>query len=79
MEILTLKIPKALKSKLSSHARQKGTSQSEIVRKALTEFFSKDDIRLNGSFVDYAQDLVGSVEGPQDLSSNKKYLDDYGR
>jgi len=78
MEILTLKIPIALKSKLSSHARQKGTSQSEIVRKALTDFFQKDDLRLNGS-VDYAQDIAGSAEGTEDLSSNKKYLDDYGR
>ena len=26
-----------------------------------------------------AQDLCGSVEGPEDLSTNPKYMEDYGK
>lgn len=32
-----------------------------------------------GSFLDLAGDLVGRLEGPGDLSHNRKYLTDYGR
>jgi metal-responsive CopG/Arc/MetJ family transcriptional regulator len=79
MDTLTLKIPEALKSKLSRYAKQKGISRSEIVRKALSDFFSEDDIRLNGAFIDFSEDLAGTIEGPSDLSANKKYLDGYGK
>jgi hypothetical protein len=79
MDTLTLKIPKVLKTKLSRYAEQKGLSRSEIVRKALLDFFSEGDVRLNGAFIDYSEDLAGSVEGPSELSTNKKYLDGYGK
>jgi hypothetical protein len=32
-----------------------------------------------GSFLEAAGDLVGSVEGPSDLSTNPKYMKEYGR
>ena len=79
MDTLTLKIPEVLKTKLSRYAKQKGLSRSEIVRKALLDFFSEGDVRLNGAFIDFSEDLAGSVEGPSELSTNKKYLDGYGK
>jgi hypothetical protein len=78
MDTLTLKIPEILKSKLNRYAKQKGLSRSEIVRKALSDFFSEGGVRL-GAFLDFSEDLAGSIEGPSDLSSNKKYLDGYGK
>ena len=32
-----------------------------------------------GSFLDGIEDLIGSVEGPTDLSTNPKYLEGLGR
>ena len=34
---------------------------------------------VEGSVADLAGDIIGSVEGPGDLSTNKKHMDDYGR
>ena len=39
---------------------------------------SNEAIRPN-SCLDLAKDLIGSVEGPSDLSFNKKYLKGYGQ
>lgn len=79
MDTLTLKIPKELKTKLNRLAKEKGVSQSEIVRKALQDFISDDAFRLDGAFLDFAEDLAGSIEGPSQLSTDKKYLEGYGR
>ena len=78
MDTLTLKIPQALKTKLCRYAKQKGLSRSEIVRTALSALFSKNDVHLDGAFIDFSEDLVGSIEGPANLSTNKKHLDGYG-
>ena len=74
MNTLTLKIPDIIKEKLKTYARRKGISRSEIVRKALNEYFEKDDFKDEGSFYDLAKDLAGSVKERSDLSTNKKHL-----
>ena len=79
MDTLTLKVPEILKTRLNSYARKKGISKSEIVRSALLEYFSKDDKKHTGSFIDFSEDLAGKIEGPLDLSTNKKYFDGYGK
>lgn len=79
MNTLTLKVPEILKSRLNSCAREKGISKSEIIRSALLEYFSKDDEKRTGSFIDFSEDLAGKIEGTLDLSTNKKYFDGYGK
>ena len=76
MKTLTLKLPEILEARLRTLARKNGLSRSEIVRRALVEYFSRDD---SGSFLDFARDLAGSVEGPSDLSTNKAYFERYGK
>ena len=71
-------MPELLNTQLNSYAMKKGLSKSEIVRIALLEYFSKDDTRFKGSFLDLCEDLAGSIEAPYDISTNKKYLDGYG-
>ena len=78
MDTLTLKVPDLLNTQLNSYAKKKGLSKSEIVRIALLEYFSKDDTRFEGSFLDLSEDLAGSIEAPSDLSSNKDFLEGYG-
>jgi len=79
MDTLTLKVPDIIKEKLTAYSKSRGVSRSEIVRNALFEYFDRDDIDKQGAFSDLAKDLAGSIKGPKDLSTNKKYLKDYGR
>lgn len=79
MKTLTLKLPEILDSNLNSLARKSGLSSSQIVRNALTEYFSREDLHNSGSFLDLARDLAGSIEGPSDLSTNKSHLEGFGK
>jgi hypothetical protein len=79
MKSLSLKLPDDLAQELSAQARSRGTTKSEILREALVDFFARMPQPDNGSFLDRAGDLVGRLDGPGDLSYNKKYLDGYGR
>ncbi len=77
MSTLTLKVPDVLNTQLNSYAKQKGLSKSEIVRIALSEYFSRDNISFEGSILDLSEDLAGSIEAPSDISINKDYLEGY--
>ena len=79
MKILSLKLPDDLAEALAARAQSRGATKSEILREALVDFLAKEPERDKGSFLDLAGDLVGRLEGPGDLSYNKKYLDNYGR
>jgi Arc/MetJ-type ribon-helix-helix transcriptional regulator len=79
MKTLSLKLPDDMAQELSAQARSRGTTKSEVLREALVDFLAKAPQPDKGSFLDLAGDLVGRLEGPGDLSYNKKYLDNYGR
>lgn len=79
MKTLSLKLPEILERQLDIFARKNGMSRSEIVRRALLEYFSRDEVSRPGSFLELARDLAGSIEGPSDLSTNKDYLEGYGK
>jgi predicted DNA-binding protein len=79
VDTLTLKIPVVIKEKLKTYSKRIGLSRSEIVRKALLEYFDKDGLDKQGTFYDLAKDLAGSVKGSSDLSTNKDYLSGYGQ
>lgn len=79
MKTLTLKLPEILEAQLNAFARKKGISRSEIVRSALGEYISRNEIDISGSFLDLSKDLAGSIEGPSDLSTNKSNLKEYGK
>ena len=79
MKTFTLKLPEVLEAKLNTFASKKGQSRSEIVRRALIQYISRDDISQSGSFLDLSRDIVGSIEGSLDLSTNKDYFERYGK
>lgn len=78
MNMLTLKIPDLIKRKLDNYTRKMGLSQSEVVREALLQYLSREDVKQEGSFTDLSSDLAGSVIGPPDLSTSKAHLEGYG-
>lgn len=79
MKTVSLKLPDDLARTLEDRARSRGTTKSEIVRAALAGYFAQSPPPGKGSFLALARDLVGCLEGPGDLSSNKEYLKGYGR
>lgn len=76
---LTVKIPRPLAARLSARVRKRQTTQSALVREALEGYLAADATCRSDSFLSLASDIVGSVSGPVDLSSNRKHRRGYGR
>jgi metal-responsive CopG/Arc/MetJ family transcriptional regulator len=79
MRSLSLKLPDELHSRLVHVSRERGTAKSEVVRAALEAYFADKRRGSEISCAELAGDLVGSVEGPDDLASHPKHLQGYGR
>lgn len=81
MSTLTIKIPPDLEQALLQASEQTHLSKSEVVRRALVAYISQR--KTDQPFVsalDQAGDLVGCFTGsPEDLSSNPRYLDGFGK
>jgi hypothetical protein len=78
--VLTLKLPATLERALAREAQRRGVSKSEVAREALARFVAEPEPRpYSPSALDLAGDLVGCIRGgPEDLSSDPRYLDDFG-
>lgn len=79
MAIISLKLSSALRAKIIAEARRRNMNQSELIRVAIETYLegggkSKEKI----SCADLAGDLIGSVKGPSDLSTNEKYMEGFG-
>ena len=79
MKTLTVKVPEDLELKLAAIAAKRGESKSTLVRAAIESIVSLNDAISPHSCLDLAKDLRGSVEGPSDLSYNKRHLKGYGQ
>ena len=79
MKTLSLKLPDALARELEARAESERTTKSAILREALTGYLTQAPPARSGSFLTLAGSLVGSLEGPGDLSYDKRHLEDYGR
>jgi hypothetical protein len=76
VKTITVKLPEALASWLSRRAHELGRSQSELVREAI------ERARTDGgasSCHDLFADSCGSIDGPADLSTNRKHFRDFGK
>jgi predicted transcriptional regulator len=79
MKSLSLKLSESLAAGLAAAARKRGRTKSAIVREALEDFLANHKAAAAGSCLELAADLVGCVEGPGDLSFNKKHLRGFGK
>jgi Arc/MetJ-type ribon-helix-helix transcriptional regulator len=79
MKTISVKVPEELDLKLTAVAARKRESKSALIRAALDQIVESSDTITPNSCLDLAKDLIGSVEGPSDLSHNKKHLKGYGR
>ena len=74
MRTVSFKLPAELDERLSQLADARGTSRSALAREAL-ESLSQESGR---SVASVAGELIGSLEGPSDLSFGPDHLEGYG-
>ncbi len=77
-----MKLTPAQKAKIKRLAERRGVSQKQAVMDLVDQAVEekKEPIKAKpGSFLDGIEHLAGSVEGPGDLSTNPKYMEDYGK
>ena len=80
MKMLTLKVPDDLHERLKDEAQRRGASKSFIVREAVAQYLASSSGERDGqSALDAMGDLIGSIEGPGDLSFNPKHMDGFGK
>ncbi len=77
MDLISFKLPPVLRRRLVAEARRRRVSQATIIRETL-EAALLEAPRSRGELTctDLAGDLAGSVNGPPDLSTNKRYLEE---
>lgn len=73
MKVLTVKLDDRSANRIARLAKERHTTKSEVVRQALERGLQSVEDPLAD-----IRDLVGSMQGPSDLSTNTKYLDGYG-
>ena len=79
MKTVTVKLSRKLANRLAARARERGGSQSDVIRAAL-EAHLGDDAVPRGSCLDMVRDLAGAVtSAPAGLSANRRHLRGYGR
>ena len=74
-----IKVPEELDLKLAAVAEKRRESKSNLIRTAIEHIVASSEAITPNSCLDLAKDLIGSVEGPRDLSYNKKHLKGYGK
>lgn len=79
MKTVTLKLSEELENELKIIAQDKGITKSSVIREALVEYLASADRKTGKTFTGLAADLAGSLNGPVDLSTSKKYMQDYGK
>lgn len=79
MTTVSLKLPDPLALRLDQTAKRRSTSKSAVIRDALEVYLSGIETLPQGSALSLACDVQGMLSGPEDLSTNKNYLQNFGR
>lgn len=78
MKTLSVKLPKPLANWLSERSTHLGRTQSDLVREALEQQKNGSKTGVK-SCAELMAELEGFFEGPPDLSTNPKYMKDFGK
>ena len=79
MRTISIKLEDGLNRRLVAAARMQRTSKSNLVRTAIHALLDERRGIGAGSCLDLAKDLVGSTEGPSNLSTNCRYMKGFGK
>ena len=78
MKTITFKLPEKLAADLDAAAQEDGVSKSQIIRKVLEDRLRSKRGKKSPRAYDLVKDLSGSIKGPADLLTNRKYVRDFG-
>ena len=76
MPTVTIKLSAAEHAKLKATAARRRTTKSAVMREA---FAQQSSSTPNGSLYDRVKHLMGSINGPGDLSTNPRHMEGYGK
>lgn len=81
MKTISLKLSEDLSTWLEERAEKLGRTKSDLVRESLERDRQGENSsrRLKPSCHDLMKDVCGSFNGPPDLSTHPKYMENYGR
>ena len=79
MTTVSLKLPDPLAVRLDESARKNRISKSALIRAALETYLRSDEALPEDSALSRVADLKGVLSGPEDLSVNRSYLQNFGR
>lgn len=79
MKAISIKIPDPLFHDLTLRAKAGATSQSEIIRSALSMYLHQGETVKAASCAQRASRWIGIVDGPADLSTNAEHLAGFGQ
>jgi Ribbon-helix-helix protein, copG family len=74
-DTLTVRLDGAVAEELAEEAKRTKRSKGQIVREALTDYLR----RSRPNALQAARKYVGCIDGPADLSTNKKHLAGLGQ
>lgn len=76
---ISVRLSARLHKDLKKLVRERGTSESEVVRKALEEYLQKRSKRPSAHDLAKEVGWIGCITAPPDLSTNPKYMEGFGR
>lgn len=79
MRLVSVKLPLEIADEIDAMARARNLTRSDIIREAAAEYLVRADHPSRLSALAVAGDLVGSLEGPEDLATNPAHLEDFGK
>jgi len=79
MRAISIKLPDPLFHDLAQRAKSSASSQSEIIRSALSAYLHSDAQAQTASCAERASRWTGMVQGPTDLSTNPEHLRGFGQ
>jgi Arc/MetJ-type ribon-helix-helix transcriptional regulator len=79
MKTISLKLPLPLANWLAKRANELGRSRSDLVRQALEEQRQGKNSTGEKSCAELMAEFGGFFRGPRDLSTNPKYMRDFGK
>jgi hypothetical protein len=79
MKTISLKLPVPLANWLAKRAAELGRSRSDLVRQALEEQRQGKNSTGEKSCAELMVEFGGFFRGPRDLSTNPKYMRDFGK
>ncbi len=77
MRAVSLKLPEHLDQKITAIARKRRSNRSAVMREALEAFTAGRSAKT--SVTAAAGDLVGSLQGPDDLATAPEHFSGFGK